>query len=171
MRALKFFAALGLAIMVHLIGVRIDPGFARAVDVFVVLIALYALEGSSLSALFAGLAVGLVHDTLTGGLFGFFGFAGTIVGYGTARLSQRLVIQRPTGVLAVVSFAAALQQAIVVGLAFLLLPDPPLPDPLWIAIQSGACGVLGMVVHVATGHWRRNAEARRRNRMSRLRLG
>lgn len=171
MRALKFFAALGLAIMVHLIGVRIDPGFARAVDVFVVLIALYALEGSSLSALFAGLAVGLVHDTLTGGLFGFFGFAGTIVGYGTARLSQRLVIQRPTGVLAVVSFAAALQQAIVVGLAFLLLPDPPLPDPLWIAIQSGACGVLGMIVYAATGHWRRNAEARRRNRMSRLRLG
>ena len=171
MRALKFFAALGLAIMVHLIGVQIDPGFARAVDVFVVLIALYALEGSSLSALFAGLAVGLVHDTLTGGLFGFFGFAGTIVGYGTARLSQRLVIQRPTGVLAVVSFAAALQQAIVVGLAFLLLSDPPLPDPLWIAIQSGACGVLGMIVHVATGHWRRNAETRRRHRMSRLRLG
>lgn len=171
MRVLKFFAALGLAIMVHLIGVRIDPGFARAVDVFVVLIALHALEGSSLSALFAGLLVGLVHDTLTGGLFGFYGFAGTIVGYGTARLSQRLVIQRPTGVLAVVSFAAALEQAIVVGLAFLLIADPPLPDPLWIAIQSGACGVLGMIVYVATGHWRRNAEARRRNRMSRLRLG
>lgn len=171
MRVLKFFAALGLAIMIHLIGVRIDPGFARAVDVFVVLIALHALEGNSLSALFAGLLVGLVHDTLTGGLFGFFGFAGTIVGYGTARLSQRLVIQRPTGVLAVVSFAAALQQAIVVGLAFLLIADPPLPDPLWIAIQSGACGVIGMIVYVATGHWRRNAEARRRNRMSRLRLG
>lgn len=171
MRVLKFFAALGLAIMVHLIGVRIDPGFARAVDVFVVLIALHALESSSLSALFAGLLVGLVHDTLTGGLFGFYAFAGTIVGYGTARLSQRLVIQRPTGVLAVVSFAAALEQAIVVGLAFLLIADPPLPDPLWIAIQSGACGVLGMIVYVATGHWRRNAEARRRNRMSRLRLG
>lgn len=171
MRVLKFFAALGLAIMVHLIGVKIDPGFARAVDVFVVLIALHALEGNSLSALFAGLLVGLVHDTLTGGLFGFYGFAGTIVGYGTARLSQRLVIQRPTGVLAVVSFAAALEQAIVVGLAFLLIADPPLPDPLWIAIQSGACGVLGMIVYVVTGHWRRNAEARRRNRMSRLRLG
>ena len=171
MRALRFFAALGLAIMVHLIGVRIDPGFARAVDVFVVLIALHALEGNSLSALFAGLLVGLVHDTLTGGLFGFFGFAGTIVGYGTARLSQRLVIQRPTGVLAVVSFAAALEQTIVVGMAFLLLPDPPLPDPLWIAIQSGACGVLGAIVYIATGRWRKNAEARRRNRMSRLRLG
>jgi rod shape-determining protein MreD len=170
-RALRFFAALGLAIVVHLIGVRIDPGFARAVDVFIVLIALHALDGSSLSALFVGLLVGLVHDTLTGGLFGFFGFAGTIVGYGTARLAQRLVIQRPTGVLAVVSFATALEQTIVVGLAFLLLPDPPLPDPLWIAIQSGVCGVLGAIVYVLTGHWRRNAEARRRNRMSRLRLG
>lgn len=168
---LKFLAAVGLAVIAHLIGMQVDQGFARVVDVFVVVVALHALEGSSLSALFAGLFVGLLHDSLTGGLFGLFGFADTIVGYGTARLAQRLVIQRATGVLAVVAFAAALQEAIVVGLMFLLLPEPPLPDPLWIGIRAGVSGVLGMVVYVLAGHWRRGAEARRRNRMGRLRMG
>jgi rod shape-determining protein MreD len=170
-QALKFFATVGLAVLAHLIGMKIDQGFARVVDVFVVVVALHALEGRSLSALFAGLFVGLVHDSLTGGLFGLFGFADTIVGYGTARLAQRLVIQRATGVLAVVAFAAALQEAIVVGLMVLLLPDPPLPDPVWVGIRAAVSGVLGMSVYILAGRWRRNAEVRRRTRMGRLRLG
>jgi len=58
---------------------------------------------------------GLLHDTLTSGPYGLFGFADTIVGYTTARLAQRLVIQRSTGVLALVSFASVAQQAIVVA--------------------------------------------------------
>ncbi len=127
MRAVKLLAGLAIAVLVHLLGVRLIPSFALAVDVFLVVVALFALEGSSLAALFAGLLVGLLHDSLSGGSFGLFGFADTIVGYGTARLAQRLVIQRPTGVLALVSFAAVVQQAIVIGLAFLLLPDTELP--------------------------------------------
>ena len=42
--------------------------------------ALRPATGSSLAGLFAGLLVGLVHDALTGGPFGLFGFADTIVG-------------------------------------------------------------------------------------------
>lgn len=171
MQALKFFAAVGLAVIAHLIGMQVHPGFALAVDVFVVVVALHALEGNSLSALFAGLFVGFVHDSLTGSLFGLYGFAGTIVGYGTAQLAQRLVIQRASGVLAVVAFASALQETIVVGLTFLLLPDPPPPDPVLIGLRAGVSGVLGMIVYVLAGRWRRGAEVRRRNRMGRLRLG
>jgi hypothetical protein len=63
------------------------------------------------------------------------------------------------------------QQAIVAGLAFLLLPTSEMPNPLEVAIKAGVCGVLGMLVHIATLHWRRTSEARRRGRMSRLRLG
>jgi len=63
------------------------------------------------------------------------------------------------------------QQTIVAGLAFLLLPAPELPNPLWVAIKAGVCGVLGMLIHIATINWRRSSEARRRGRMSRLRLG
>ena len=117
-----------------------------------------------------GLAVGLLQDELTSKPFGLFGFADTIVGYVTARLAQRLVIQRPTGVLAVVSFASALQQAVAVGLALVLLPSPELPSPVWVAVKAGVCGLLGLIVHVVMGNWHRSSEARRRGRMNRLRM-
>ena len=171
MRSLKLLATIVLAALVHFAGVRLWPDFARATDVFLVVVALHGLEGSSLSALLVGLVVGLLQDTLTSKPFGLFGFADTIIGYVTARLAQRLVIQRPTGVLALVSFASALQQAIVVGLAFLLLPAPESPSPLWAAVRAVACGVLGMAVYIAAGRWRSSSETRRRGRMSRLRLG
>lgn len=171
MEALKFFAVVTLAALVHFVGMSLWPQFGHLIDVFLVLVVLHGLRGNSLSALFVGLLVGFLHDTLASGLFGLFGFADTIVGYVTARLAQRLVIQRATGALAVVSFASVLQQAIVTGLAFLLLPAPELPSPLWTVLRAGACGLLGMVVYIATSRWRKSAEARRRGRMSRLRLG
>jgi hypothetical protein len=74
-------------------------------------------------------------------------------------------------VLAVVSFASALQQALFVGLSFLFLPSPELPSPVWVAVRAGVCGVLGMAIYIAGGNWRRSAEVRRRGRMNRLRLG
>jgi rod shape-determining protein MreD len=169
--ALKLLGAVAAAVLLHLLGMHLMPSFIQVVDVFLVVVVLYALEGSSLGALLAGLLVGLLHDTLSSGPYGLFGFADTIVGYTTARLAQRLVIQRSTGVLALVSFAAVAQQTIVAGLAFLLLPAPELPNPLWVAIKAGVCGVLGMLIHIATINWRRSSEARRRGRMSRLRLG
>jgi rod shape-determining protein MreD len=168
---LKLLATLALTALVHFVGMSLWPQFGQVIDVFLVLVVLHGLRGSSLSALFVGLFVGLLHDTLTSGLFGLFGFADTIVGYVTARLAQRLVIQRPTGVLAVVGFASVLQQALVTGLAFLLLPAPELPSPLWAVVRAGACGLLGMLVYIATSRWHRSSEARRRGRMSRLRLG
>lgn len=169
MSGLKFLAGLVVAVLIHLGLMQLWPELARAVDVFLVVIVLYGLGGNSLGSLFAGLLVGLVHDSLTNNPFGLFGFAGTIVGYSTARLAQRLVIQRATGVLAVVSFAAALQEAIVVGLMMMMLPDPQLPAPLGLAVRAGVSGVLGMVLYMAGRRWSSGADTRRRNRMSRLR--
>lgn len=171
MDTLKLLAAIALAALVHFVGMSLWPGFARSVDVFLVVVALHGLGGNSLSALLVGLVAGLLQDTLTSGPFGLFGFADTIVGYVTARLAQRLVIQRPTGVLGVVSFASALQQAVAVVLTLVLLPSPELPSPLWVAVRAGACGVLGMAIHVAMSNWRRSSESRRRGRMNRLRMG
>jgi rod shape-determining protein MreD len=170
--ALKLLAAAAAAVLLHLLGMRFfGESFPIFVDVFLVVVVIYALEGSSLAALFAGLMVGLLHDNWTHGRpYGLFGFADTIIGYTTARLAQRLVIQRSTGVLALVSFAAVAQEAIVAGLAFLLLPAPLLPSPFSVLVQAGICGVLGMLIHIATINWRRSAEARRRGRMSRLRF-
>lgn len=171
MSGLKLLLGIGVAVLAHLGLTQLWPELARALDVFLVVIVLYGLGGNSLASLFAGLLVGLVHDTLTNNPFGLFGFAGTIVGYSTARLAQRLVIQRATGVLAVVSFAAALQEAIVVVLMVMLLPDPQLPAPLGVAVRAGVTGVVGMVLYIVGKRWRSGAETRRRNRMSRLRLG
>lgn len=171
MSALKLLAGLAAAALFHLGLMQLWPELARVLDVFLVVVVLYGLGGNSLAALFAGLLVGMVHDTLTNNPFGLFGFAATIVGYSTARLAQRLVIQRATGVLAVVSFAAALQEAIVVGLMVMLLPDPQLPTPVEVALRAGLCGVLGMILYIFGKRWRRDSEVRRRNRMSRLRLG
>lgn len=170
MCALKLLAGLAAAVLVHLVGLQLYGGFARILDVFLVVVVLYALEGETLSAIFVGMLVGLLHDSLSGGPFGLFGFADTIVGYGTARLAQHLVIQRATGVLGVVAFASALQQAIVVALTFLLLPEPALPEPYWVAVQAVACGFLGMAVYIAGRRWRQGMDTRRRNRMNRLRL-
>jgi rod shape-determining protein MreD len=168
---LKLLAAVALAVLIHFAGMRFSPFFGQVVDIFLVVVTLYALGGNSLAALLVGLLVGLLQDSLSGGPFGLFGFADTIIGYVTARLAQRLVIQRATGVLAVVSFAAVLQQAILVCLAFLLLPAPELPSPLWAAIRAGVCGVIGVAAYVVGSHWRRTADTRRRGRMSKLRMG
>ena len=167
MHALKFFAGLIAAVLLHLVLVQLWPDLARVVDVFLVVAVLNGLGGNSLAGLFAGLLVGLNHSTS----FGLFGFADTIVGYSTARLAQRRVIQRPTGVLAVVSFAAALPEAIVVALTVMLLPGQELPTPVAVAVRAGLCGVLGMFLYIAGKRWRLGADARRRSRMSRLRLG
>jgi rod shape-determining protein MreD len=169
-QSLKLLAGIVLAALVHFVGVRLWPDFARLIDVFLVVVALHGLRGNSLSGLLVGLLVGLLQDTLSSGPFGLFGFADTIIGYVAARLAQRLVIQRPTGVLGLVSFASALQQAIIVGLTFVLLPTPAPLDPVWAVARAGACGLLGMIFYIAGGRWRSSSETRRRGRMSRLRL-
>jgi rod shape-determining protein MreD len=173
-RVAKLFAALVFAVLLHLVGTRLMPSLPLRLDVFLVIVALQALDGSSLTAVLFGLLVGLLQDTLTSGPFGLFGFADTAVAYGMARLAQRLVIQRASGVFAVVCFASLLQQVILAAVAFLLMPNPSLPQPVAILEQATAkavaCGVLGMLLYVAVGRFRLAVETRRRGRMGRLRL-
>ncbi|HVT15905.1 MAG TPA: rod shape-determining protein MreD [Thermoanaerobaculia bacterium] len=170
MRVLRIFAAFTLALLAHLVGMHLFPSFGRVVDLFLVVLVLHALEGNSLSALLVGLCAGLLEDTLTNGPFGLFGFADTAVAYLTARLAQRLVIQRPAGVAGVVAFGSLAQQGTLALLAFLLLPNPSLPDPVGALVQAAGCGIIGMVVYVAFRRWSRVLDVRRRSRVSRLRL-
>jgi rod shape-determining protein MreD len=150
---------------------RLFPQLAGVVDLFLVAVVLNALGGDSLSALSFGFVAGLVHDSLTSGPFGLFGFADTLVGYLVARLAQRLVIQRASGVLGVVAFAAIVESAIVVLLVLVLLPPRELPSPLFVFARAGACGLVGFILHLVTTRFRRGLDARRRGRMSRLRIG
>lgn len=170
MRAGRFALALAAAVVAHAVGVRLLPAFAQAVDLFLVLVVLHGLGGDSRAGLLGGLAAGIVHDAVTGGLFGLFGFADTMIGYGVARLSQRLVIERASGVLPVAAVAAAVQQAVVVGLALVLLPEPRLPDPLWLALRVTSTGLLGMLLFALGGWWRGGADRRKRRKRERIQL-
>jgi len=171
MRAGRFALALALAVLAHAAGVHLYPAFGRAVDLFLVLAVLHALDGDSRAGLLGGLAAGTAHDALAGGLFGLFGFADTIVGYGVARLSQRLVIERPSGVLPVAAVAAVVQQAVAVGLAVVLLPEPRLPEPVWLAVRAVTSGVLGTLLFAFGRWWRGGADRRRQRKRERIQLG
>jgi len=170
-RMMRFLAGLAAVVLAHAVGVRLHPEFPQAVDLFIVLVVLHGLDGRSAPALAGGLAAGMVQDALTGGLFGLYGCADTIIGYGTARASQRLVIDRAGGVLPLAAVAAVVQQVVVVGLATAMLPDPRLPDPLWLIVRAVSSGLLATLLYAGGGWWRRDADRRKRRRRERLQLG
>lgn len=170
MLAVRYVAALLVVLLVHSLGVWLVPEFARAIDLFVVLVVLTGLRGDSLAGLIGGLVAGLAQDVLSAGLFGLHGLADTIVGYGAARLSQRLVVERPSGVLLVAAAGSIVQQALLVGLASALLPEQELPEPLWIGVRAATTGAIAMIVFAAGSRWSSGSQARRLSRSKRLRL-
>lgn len=167
---LKFLLGLGLAVVVHALALRVAPELSPAFDLFVVVVVLQSLSRSSLAGLAAGLVVGMVQDALTGGLFGLYGFADTIIGYAVARASQRLVLEKAGGMFPVAATAAVVQQAIVVGLAYLLLPDPRFPDLGWLALRAASAGLVATTVYAAGGWGRGWSEQRRLRHKEKLHL-
>ena len=89
-RILWFLAGLFGALILHLVVLRVFPEALRFFDVFVVVLVLNALGGSSLSGMLGGLLVGLVADTVAGTFYGLHGVVGTALGYGVARSAQML---------------------------------------------------------------------------------
>ena len=170
MAALRYLAALGAALLLHLIGARIHPNLPQAIDWFLPVLVLLALSGSSFAGIAGGLAAGLLQDGLTGGLYGLHGFADTVVGYATARLAQRLVIQRAVGVFAIASFASALQQVILIALSLFLLPQASVPEPFWVVVRALSTGLVGMLIYSGSDRFRKAAESHRKQRLSRLRM-
>jgi rod shape-determining protein MreD len=165
---LRFLLALALALLVHFVGLRLTPAFSQAVNPFVVVLALYALRGGPLVGLAAGVAVGLVEDALSGGLFGLYGCADTVVGFAVATVAQRVVIERAAGVFLTATAAASAQQAILIALQLLLLADAEVPPFLWVVIRALSCGLLAAAWYAGSGQWRRRLGAWRRHRGSRL---
>lgn len=171
MRFLKLLAALAAVVLIHLAAAGLWDDFPRTVDLFVVLVVLQALGAGSLPGMVGGMVVGLTHDILTGGPYGLYGFADTIVGYLTARTAQRLIIDRASRVMAVVIVATLLQQAIIAALAALLLDGATFPTPVWWGVKALASGAVATVAHGAVEVLRGTRARRQRDRRSRLRLG
>ena len=170
MRGLRLAMALAVATLLHVVGVSLFPQFSLAVDLFLVIAVFNAMDGNSAAGMFGGTAAGLVTDGLTGGYFGLFGIANTVVGYGTAITAQRLVIQRPASSLLVFAVAAAAQQLILLGISLLFLPGADLPQYSWILVKVGTTGVLGGVFYLANRRMRSRVEMWRRTRKTRIRF-
>ena len=169
MRGLKFAAGLVAASLFHFWGASMWGGFFLVLDLFLVLALFNALDGDLTAGMLGGLAAGLVSDVLTGGLFGLHGFADTIVGYGAAFASQRIAIQRATGVLLFFLLAATLQQAITMSLNLLLTPAPSLPGFPSVLVKVLLTGLAGPVGFAARRRAVKLGEAWRRTRRARLR--
>lgn len=171
MRGLKLAAALLVVIAAHLLGIGLWSGFGLVFDLFLVLAIFNALDGDTFAGLAGGLVVGLVADALSGGLYGLHGLADTIVGYGTAFATQRLVVQRTPGVFLVFSLAAALQQLILASVTLIMLPHPELTAYPWVVAKVIGTGVLGVLAFVARRQVRARFSVWRRTRTVRVRMG
>ena len=170
MRALRFAGALLAVTLAHLLGVGLWSGFGLVFDLFLLLAIFNALDGDTFAGLAGGLVAGLVADAVTGGLYGLHGLADTIVGYGTAFATQRLVVQRPPSVFLVFMLAAAFQQLMLATVMLLMMPQPEITPYTWVLAKVAGTGLLGMLLFIA----RRQLQARfslwRRTRTVRVRM-
>lgn len=114
--AARFAASLALVSLVELLLAEVLPAAGRTIDLFVLLVVLGSLAGNSLQGGGGGLVAGLVQDTLSTSPFGLHALACCVVGYGVARLSQRVDTGQRTVALLLVAVGTLVHQAIVLGL-------------------------------------------------------
>lgn len=143
MRALRFAAGLIVALLLHLLLVGIAPRAALLIDPFLLLIVFNARDGHVVAAVLGGCVAGLAEDTVSNGLFGLYGMAGTVVGYVAARAAQMLSLERRWFVAGLFCLAAILQQIVIQLLFVTLAIERPLPAVSMLAVRVLATGVLG----------------------------
>ncbi len=135
-------------------------------DAFLIATALVARGGDSVTAVLVGGGMGLVEDALSNDLLGMNAFAKAAIGYVFALLSLRVMFGGVWAVGAALAVASLFNDAIVAGLASLLLQAPVVlfsRDGIWRAI---ATGVTGSVLEAArTFPWRDWWEKRRLRRL------
>lgn len=116
----KFAAGLAAVSLVELLLAQALPVAGEAVDLFVLLVVVNSLNGNSLHGAAGGLVAGLVQDTLSATPFGLHGLACCVVGYGAARLSQRVMTSQRAVAWLLMAVGAFVHQAMVLGLLAVL---------------------------------------------------
>lgn len=168
---LRFVLALVAAALAHFVGARAVSYFPLAVDLFLLVTVLYARNGRPVPAMFAGLAAGWAADALSGGPFGLHGLANTVVGYGTARAAQQLVVQRKSSLLFVFAAAAAAHSALLAGLALIFQPGLGLTSLVWLPVKVASTALLGLAFTQLAAATGRRWSARKRRPTGTLTLG
>lgn len=171
MKALRFLAGLALTVLAHLALVRWFPAAPRSVDLFLVFLTYHAIGVTSPGGMLVGLAAGLAADAVSGNPFGLFGLAGTLVGYGVARLTQHVVIERAASAFRLFLAASVVHQALAVCLTLLVLPHPKIPDWLAVVVRATTSGALGVVLFAIRRSVRRRIGRWQEARPSRVRWG
>jgi len=168
MPIVRFLLGLLSAVFAWGLALRMHPGASRFFDPFLILVLYHSLRSPPLGSAGAGTVVGLVHDALTGGLYGLHGFADTLTGYLAGIVRQHFVIQQPLQVALLCLLGAAVQALTLTLLQLTLVAESDLPMAGDVAIKAVVTGVLGMVVYVASDlffGWERGWRERRRKRL------
>ena len=169
MKVLRFALGLAAAAVLHTLGSRWIPGFAAAIDLFLVLAVNCSLSSSAGWSAVAGSTAGLARDALSGGLYGLHGFADTLVAYLSARIQQRLLIKKPLQVGTLFAGAAGAQLLILEGLRLVVLPSGgEIPGIGALVVRMLVCGLLGLLLFVLSARLGSALERRRERRRRRL---
>jgi rod shape-determining protein MreD len=166
MRLVRFALGLAAAALLHFAGARASSFFPLAADLFLVVTVLVARSGRPVEAMFGGLVCGWAADALSGLPFGLHGLADTMVGYGTARIAQQLVVQRRTSLLSIFAAAAAAQSALLAVLIAVFVPGGGLPSLVWLPVKVASTALAGLAWAALAATVARRFAARRRRRPS-----
>lgn len=174
---MRFVFGLVVSVTAWSLAVRMGPIFAPVFDPLLVLVVYLAVRQGvagrptgPLTCAFAGSVAGLVHDALTGGRLGLYGFADTLVAWTVAKVQQRMVIQQPLQIGLVGVLASAFQLTVLAFLQFLLVPSGQLPTLGSAVLRIAICGVLLVAVHLLAEQLRIRYARWREKRWSRLRF-
>ena len=114
--AARFAGVLAAVVLVELLLGGFLPAVADLVDLYVLLVVLNSLRGNSFRGLAGGLAAGLVQDMFTSSIYGLHSLACCVVGYGGARVSQRILTSQRVVSGLLIAAGVLVHQAIVIGL-------------------------------------------------------
>jgi rod shape-determining protein MreD len=151
-RALRFVAALVAALLGHLVLVALVPPSAWLLDPFLLATAYLAMTSRPGGAAAQGAAIGLVHDGLSGGLYGLQGFACTLVGFMMARTVRLVDLHKSYYVALYFACSVLLQQLVLQGLLLLLTQQPEVIAPLDLLLRVALAGPVGALVVAACEH-------------------
>ena len=171
--AARFAGALAAVALVELLLGGFLPAVADFVDLFVLLVVLNSLRGDSFRGLAGGLAAGLVQDMFTSSIYGLHSLACCVVGYGGARVSQRILTSQRVVTLALITTGVLVHQVIVIGLLAMLEIaqfNPGVFAVLLRALVTTLIGLVGLRVAGLVRGWMEKRTKRRTLEPGRARL-
>ena len=166
----KLAFGLFAAVLAHLAAAALAPEAPRFLDLFALVAILSGLSARPLVGLLGGVLAGFTHDLLAGSPFGLYAFADTFAGYLSARVSQRIVLERASAIMLATMVATLVQQSILYLLVTALLTDLTAQSPIWWVVKAAANGLLAFMITAGQGGLEGARERRRRDRVDRLRL-